>query len=174
MYNQQVVVLFRYGCKLSHQRDLVKDCIQDLFYHLWERREGLGDTNNIRLYLFAALRRSIIARLKSAPVQSQFPIDQFATPSPETEWIDEQTTEDQLATLAKSMQILPNRQREALFLKYYQNLSTEEIAITMSINRRAVYKLLAKAIANLRHSWSKMGRTSTMIVNGSFLLSLFF
>ena len=155
-----------YGCKLSNQRELIKDCIQDLFYYLWEHREGLSDTDNIRRYLLTALRRSLLTQLKSTAIQYPLLVNSPTTPSYETEWIEQQTAEDQLAGLTQSIQTLPDRQREAVFLKYYQNLSTEEIAATMCINRRAVYKLLAKAIANLRRSWPAMSSIKTTILIG--------
>lgn len=173
IYHQQVRVLFAYGCKLSPRRELVKDCIQDLFYYLWEHREGLGDTDNVRLYLLTALRRSLLARLKSIATSRPLPNRSLITPSYETEWIEQQTTQDQLAGLTQSMQSLPNRQREAVFLKYYQNLNTEEIATTMCINRRAVYKLLTKAIANLRRSWPTISSSKVNTIAGIALLLLF-
>ena len=174
IYHQQVRVLFTYGCKLSHRRELVKDCIQDLFYHLWEHRKGLSDTDNVRLYLLTALRRRLLAQLKSATTQRPL-LDHSSTttPSYETEWIEQQTTQDRLVGLTQSMQSLPNRQREAVFLKYYQNLSTEEIATTMCINRRAVYKLLTKAIANLRRSWPTTSNIRVTTVTGVALALLF-
>ena len=166
IYHQQVRLLFAYGCKLSNQRELIKDCIQDLFYYLWEHREGLSDTDNIRRYLLTALRRSLLTQLKSTAIQYPLLVNSPTTPSYETEWIEQQTAEDQLAGLTQSIQTLPDRQREAVFLKYYQNLSTEEIAATMCINRRAVYKLLAKAIANLRRSWPAMSSIKITILIG--------
>src|SRR5690606_17476677 len=42
------------------RHDLLFDCIQELFIYIWEKRNGLGNTNNIRYYLFNALRRRMI------------------------------------------------------------------------------------------------------------------
>ncbi len=152
IYQQQVRVLFSYGCKIVDDRDLVKDGIQDLFYYLWERRSSLGDTDNIRRYLFAALRRNLVSQLRHLPHLSEA-IPEEAVPSFETQWINEQVADEQQHGLQQVLRTLPERQREAIFLKYYQEMSTDEMASVMNINRRAVYKLLTKALRNLKQAW---------------------
>ena len=166
IYHEQVRVLFSYGMKVVNDRDLVKDSIQDLFYYLWEHRSGLGDTDNIRRYLFTALRRNLISQ--AAEQLAVQPISQLTgngvqetSPSYETQWIEQQTSEEHRQELQTALRKLSKRQREAVFLKYYQDMSTEEMATVMHINRRAVYKLLTKAIRNLQQTWpvaiSKIG-----------------
>ena len=163
IYHQQVRVLFSYGSKIVNDRDLVKDSIQDLFYYLWEHRSGLSDTDNIRRYLFTVLRRSLVSQTTQRLVTQRLatqPLDQLSranaqevSPSYETQWIEQQTAEEHQQGLQEVLRTLPERQREAVFLKYYQDMSTEEMAAIMNINRRAVYKLLTKAIRNLQQAW---------------------
>nr|WKN34058.1 sigma-70 family RNA polymerase sigma factor [Tunicatimonas sp. TK19036] len=153
IYHQHIRVLFSYGSKLSDERDLVKDCIQDLFYYLWEHRTSLGDTDNIRHYLFIALRRNIITQIKKASSQELALNQSPLVPSYESEWIHQQTSESHQLNLKQLLEALPDRQQEAVFLKYYQNKNTDEIAEVMNINRRSVYKLLTKAIHNLKQAW---------------------
>ena len=45
---------------------------------------------------------------------------------------------------------LPDRQKEAVYLRYYNNLSGQEIAEIMNINHQSVRSTLAKALNNLR------------------------
>ena len=49
--------LFHYGCKFSRDHEFVKDSIQDLFMHLWEKRERLNADAAVKPYLMASLRR---------------------------------------------------------------------------------------------------------------------
>ncbi|MGB3780565.1 MAG: sigma-70 family RNA polymerase sigma factor [Tunicatimonas sp.] len=158
VYHEQVRVLFAYGMKVVNDRDLVKDSIQDLFYYLWEHRSGLGDTDNIRRYLFTALRRNLVSQAaEQLSVQSISQVTgtrvQETSPSYESQWIEQQTSEAHQQKLQAALYRLPKRQREAVFLKYYQDMSTDEMAAVMDINRRAVYKLLTKAIRNLQQTW---------------------
>lgn len=157
IYQKNVRLLFTYGSKLTKDRDLVKDCIQDLFVYLWDRREKLGQTDHISYYLFKSLRRSIVAKLlKAGPINQDIDVSpdynfKIIT-SCETDLIEIQSSEDYNQKLAYALDQLPERQKEAIYLKYYQNLSFEEIASVMSINRRSVYKLIHKAIDCLQQS----------------------
>ena len=48
------------------------------------------------------------------------------------------------------MPLLPRRQREAIFLKFYMNLNNHEIADLMKINIQSVYNLVFGALGNLK------------------------
>ena len=63
---------------------------------------------------------------------------------------------------------LPDRQKEALYLKYYGERSFEEIADIMEISTRAVYKLIYKAIDYLVVELKAPGKSV------GFFLSFFF
>jgi RNA polymerase sigma factor (sigma-70 family) len=45
---------------------------------------------------------------------------------------------------------LPPRQKEIIFLRFYEGLSYDEIADIMSISINSAYKLLYKALENLQ------------------------
>jgi DNA-directed RNA polymerase specialized sigma24 family protein len=60
IYLQHSNALFDYGCRFTVDRDLVKDCIQEVFCSLIRNRSSLGETDNIRLYLLKSLKRKII------------------------------------------------------------------------------------------------------------------
>ncbi len=57
-------VLFNYGTKFSRNHEFVKDCIQDLFLHIWQSRQKLNPEVNVKAYLLASLRRQIYRGLK--------------------------------------------------------------------------------------------------------------
>ena len=50
--------LYTYGARFSADREFVKDCMQELFIEMWERRETLGDTDFVKFYLFKSIRTS--------------------------------------------------------------------------------------------------------------------
>ena len=118
IYHEQVRVLFSYGMKIVNDCDLVKDGIQDLFYYLWEHRSGLGDTDNIRRYLFTALRRNLVSHMSQQlgvqPIsQLTRNVVQEVSPSYETQWIEQQTSEEHHQGLQMALRKLSKRQREA-------------------------------------------------------------
>ena len=48
--------------------------------------------------------------------------------------------------LLQSLNLLSRRQREAIQLKYFQNLDTDQISETMKINHQSVYNLIFGAL----------------------------
>ena len=50
---------------------------------------------------------------------------------------------------------LTSRQREDIFLKFYEQLSYEEIADVMGISVKAGYKIMARSLDYLRKNLSK-------------------
>lgn len=145
--------LLNYGIRFNSDREEVKDCIQILFIKIWERKEYLGESDSIRNYLLASLRRLIIKRMNAA--KNTFiglddnDIEFHADLSIEAQMIHDQTSLDSINVLQAAIDKLPHRQKEALFLRFYGDQSFADIAEVMNITTRAVYKLIYKALDSL-------------------------
>lgn len=152
MFREHYRVLYNYGLKTYNDKEEVKDCIQELFLRLWQSRERLGDCYSVKSYLMASLRRIILRRIKTkhfhADVDNIDPAFTHGT-SAEQNKIEEQEERTRIELLAEVLQKIPDRQKEAIYLRYYGELSFEEISEIMGITTRAVYKLIYKALDNL-------------------------
>lgn len=152
MFKHHYKNLFNYGLKINRDAEEVRDCIQQLFAGLWESRMRLGSNTCIRSYLLASLRRIILRRLK---VRYQYiNIDQvspsfYVETSVESKYITQQREVERSKMLAELIAKLPDRQKEALYLRFYGDHSFGEIAEIMGITTRAVYKLVYKALDHL-------------------------
>ena len=153
--------MLNYGLRFQADDEEVKDCIQELFITIWERRESLGPTTSIRNYLLASLRRLILKRMKHQPAHVGLDADTFDVqvelPLEATLILDQSTTE-KIELLHQSMEKLPERQKEAVYLKYCGDQSLTEIAAIMGITTRAVYKLIYKALDTLNATLSQASR----------------
>lgn len=152
LYQEYAPVLFQYGCKLSADRDLVKDCLQLVFLNIWKNKSKLPSPASVPHYLLKALRNEIFKKTKAESRFAPFPEEAAmeVTSSFESEWIDLQTQEARQEKLKSVLRRMPARQQEVIFLKYYQNLSYGEIAAIMGIEQDSVYKLTYKAIEKLQ------------------------
>src|SRR5690606_5747097 len=56
LYQRFSNLLFNYGMHFCHNRELVKDCIQELFTSIWTKRETLTDIDSVKYYLFKSYR----------------------------------------------------------------------------------------------------------------------
>lgn len=155
IYQTYFFKLYNYGINICGEEELVKDSIQELFIYIWKKRESLGETNSIKNYLFKSLRRKLFAQLKKdqnslfgreIPENYHF---EFVF-SREHTMINHQITVEQKEELVKALNQLPQRLKEVLFLRYYEQLSPTEIASVMDITTNSTYVFLSRAIDFLK------------------------
>ncbi len=155
LYKRYVNRLFNYGMHSCKDRDLVKDCLQELFARLWAKRETLGVAGSVNYYLFKSFRRLLIAKLIanrkfSLPFRGE-PTSVFEfIPPTEDSIMEDEAKSHQLAMLKNSINSLTKRQREAIFLKFFNDLSYHEISSIMELRVDSVYNLISKSIDVLR------------------------
>ncbi len=163
--------LLSYGLRLNTDEEEVKDCIQILFLNIWERREFLGESDSIRNYLLASLRRLILKRMKTNLSFVEIDADNSAFHielSVESQLIHDQTLRENVSSLQSAIHRLPDRQKEALYLKFYNDQSFGDIATVMNISTRAVYKLIYKALDSLNDELAPQTRNVPFVI-GTYL-----
>ncbi|GAB3298202.1 RNA polymerase sigma factor [Hymenobacter tenuis] len=148
--------LYRYGLRLSQDEELVKDAIQNLFQRLWQRRAQLGPVAVVKPYLFKAMRHQLADEKGIAQRQRQlagsYEPEAKVEYSPEDFLIAQQLTAEQHAQLAVAISQLNNRQREAIYLKFFDGFAYERIADIMILNQQSVRNLVHQAITRLRQA----------------------
>lgn len=145
--------LYGYGRKLTGDEELVKDCIQNLFQQLWRRRTGLRAVQVVKAYLFKAFRHHLADETQRLRRQHELPaaLDSFeVTYSHEEFLIAEQHNAEQRARLLGALNGLSKRQREALYLKFFDGFSYERIAEVMALNTQSVRNLVFNALKAIR------------------------
>jgi len=156
LYQQHSRILFSYGYKISGDTSLTEDCIHDLFVYLWNKRETLGHTDSPGKYLVVSFRRLLIKKLSSKQKEGIMAIEDFShvgdvvSANAESDWITQEDNRLQQSRLSNAMSRLSKRQQEALYLKYFQEMSYEDICDIMEINYQSVRNLISRALFDLR------------------------
>ena len=157
IYEKFFQPLCSYGDKVCPDKSLVEDVVQDVFIHLWKKKEGLGGTNTIKFYLFLCLKRRLLRVLsqeKKRPhtISDVYRFDLMLKLPPDVS----PEAEEMQIRLATALKQLTDRQKEAIYLKFYNTLSFQEVASIMDIEVRSVYNLIGRTIdilrADLKHS----------------------
>lgn len=152
--------LLNYGFKFVKDDALVKDCIQEVFIDLWNSRERVAEPTHVKAYLLVSLRRKIIRNRRTVHPwddQAHTISDDYAFSiefSPEWCMIREETLAHKAQKISEMLDALPARQREVIYLKYYQELSREEISTMLNITPQTVSNLLQMAYGQLRKRFS--------------------
>ena len=159
LYRLYSNALYNYGSKFTGDKDQIKECIQELFVTLWTRRNTIGSPANIKNYLFKSFRLTLFKKAalisKNQEYQDTEHYPFSVTLSIEDDLIRQEQTKAQKQRLETAIHQLTDRQREAVFLKFYENLSYDEIAEVMGISVKATYKIMARSLSFLRDNLSK-------------------
>jgi RNA polymerase sigma factor (sigma-70 family) len=147
--------LYNYGARFTDDISLIKDCIQEIFISLWQRRETADTILSPRYYFLRAIKNKILKALykhmQPASLSSLQPdYDSFYEFSIEQITIENQVNEEKTQKLRNTLTLLSKKQKEIIYLKYYQYLDHGQIAELMNLNRQSVYNLLHETIHKLR------------------------
>ncbi|MDZ7608131.1 MAG: sigma-70 family RNA polymerase sigma factor [Cyclobacteriaceae bacterium] len=155
LYERNVSLLANYGKRICQDKELVKDAIQDVYVDLWRNRSNLGRTDSIKYYLLKALRRNLVKKLvaaKNADTRNQSAEDvlaSFETSHDFTLMALEIETE-KIRQVNELLDSLPARQKEAIYLRFYNGFNFTEISSIMGINQQSAYNMVFRAIESLR------------------------
>ena len=152
LYRHYYSPLYFYALKTMGDQETAQECVQELFVVLWQSRTRLADVTSVKPYLFKSLRgilhRQTASRRKySSPLPDQRYSMIF---SQEDFMIQQEEDAYRQATLTKVLNTLPARQREAVYLKYYEGLSYAQIAEVLQINYQSVVNLIYQAFQQLK------------------------
>jgi RNA polymerase sigma factor (sigma-70 family) len=147
--------LFRYGIRLSGNNDLVKDSIQDLFLQLWKNRENLREVDNLKPYLFKSFRNHVLDNLEIqnpvVHIENDFEHPFEVTYSPEDFMIRQQVSDENRLKIVDALNKLSTRQREAIYLRYFEGIDFDAIATIMDMNVQSVRNTMHRGMQALRN-----------------------
>jgi len=153
--------LYNYGLSLHHDGQIIKDCIQELFIKIWISREQLNDVSSIKYYLLKSFRRLVInsivqERKVKSNIQTHINenLVDFET-SQEEKMISVSIDEENIKKLAEAIDDLTQRHREAIHLRYYQDMDYQQIVEIMGISYQSVRNTISQAIKALKKNYKK-------------------
>lgn len=154
IYKSYYPRLYGYGLKISKDSTITEDTLQDFFIYVYEHRENLSSLETIAPYLFSSYRRLLIKTIKKNAKVISF--NDLKSPlidihfSPEEILTNQESETFKNKNLSILLNKLPKRQKEAIYLKYYAELNTSDIAAVMHLNYQSASNTIHKAIKNLR------------------------
>lgn len=148
-------VLLNYGHKFTLNSYFIEESVQELFVRLWNKRKSIGSTANVKHYLFKAYRHILFRKLKkqAANVMEKLDDERYdfrIELAPDQEMIREEADTELRLKIKKGLAALTSRQREAIYLRFYEDLSYEEVSEIMNLSIGGTYKLIYRALDGLR------------------------
>ena len=154
LYNLHINVLFNYGLKLTIDKELLKDCIHDIFVKLYTKKDELGTIDNLRSYLFISLKNKLCDELRRRMYMSDTAVEEVSISTPtdvEDDYMEEEQRKNEFSLVRRLLDQLSPRQREALTLYYYiEEKKYEDICEIMNMNYQSVRNLMHRGLTKLR------------------------
>ncbi len=160
LYRKYANDLFSYGLKIVNNEILVKDCLQEVFIQLINKRKSIEVNSNTHIYLFKSLRNKLFEEIRSEnrkqEILNNIPenkdrgnktIEQLIIQTEETSKIRKE--------LNLAIEKLSKRQKEIIFLKFTEGFDNTEIAELLQIERASVRKLLYRSLTSIKKSINK-------------------
>ena len=143
--------LFNYGKKFSFNQQIVEDAIQETLLLLWNNRKTLLKVVHIDTYYYGVFRNTLLNKIKSdsRTIATDFFKDELMF-SPEAVFIEQEINEELRKKLNIAINSLTSRQREAIFLRFYEQMSYEDVSALLCITVKATYKIIARALTHLK------------------------
>jgi RNA polymerase sigma factor (sigma-70 family) len=153
LYDTYLNQLYAYGLLFTSNRELVKDCVQDLFVKLYVNRKRLQPVENIKVYLYHSMKNTLFNLFKKEVEHYQ--IDSIEPVfcielSAEARLIESEQLCEQKKRIARMMEHLTPRQREVLYYRFAEELSYDEICRLMQMNYQSVRNLLHRTVLKIR------------------------
>ena len=134
-YENYIDELFAYGIAFGVEKDFVLDAIHDLFLHLFESADKIEILGSPKSYLFSALKNKIITSLRK-----------------QANWLslDEEERRNYEKEVENLLNLLTNKQRDVIYLRFIKALSIQEISEILNITPKSVRKMIYRAIERMQ------------------------
>ena len=155
IYRTYIDSLYRYGINLGYTHDTCLDAIQDVFYNLYISN-AITKVENLKYYLFRCLKNRLFDIHKSQKkeilnidINDQYFNIEVSLMDSIIEQEKQKMIIDKIESLLKQ---LTNRQREAIYLRYIQEMEYDDIGKLLNMSGHSVKQLVYRGISRLRQN----------------------
>ena len=154
VYTTYAQKLYQYGMCFTTDTELVKDCIQDIFTYLYRNKAQLVSPDNIKVYLFTALKNNLIKQIHKETITENLVEDvPFVLElTVEEQFIQDEQYKNERKQVEKILSLLTSRQKEIIYYRFIQEMSMEEICTLMDLNYQSAQNLIQRSLKKIRSS----------------------
>jgi len=146
--------LNRYVTRMIGNSEDAEEILQDVFLRFWQKANQFNpDKSKLTTWLHQIAHNRCIDEFRkknpaAVDLNEDEEVEMLSAENPQKQFIQEQTNQ----YLAAAIQKLPENQRSALLLSYYQGLSNKQIAEILSISVEALESQLVRTRKKLQSS----------------------
>jgi len=158
LFERHYVSLFNYFLRLTGNREVSEDLVQDVFTRILKYRATYQGEDRYIVWMFKIARNAHIDALRrrkeALPLDEQLAEPADAEPLPE----DRLEREQDSALVSKALGLLPPRKQEILVLSRFQHMKYREIAELLDCPVGTVKAMIHRAVAELGEIYAALTR----------------
>ncbi|MCI2229812.1 sigma-70 family RNA polymerase sigma factor [Polaribacter sp. MSW13] len=143
IYDFHYQMMYNFGLRYINAHE-VTDCLHDTFLNIIHYKDSISEVTNVKAYLFKSLRNQIYKVKKTKKIEFELLDGTVAYEE------DNTNKEKVLKELKLLIEKLSPREKEIIYLKYFQGFNNFEISELLEIKYQTVRNILAVAIKKLR------------------------
>jgi RNA polymerase sigma factor (sigma-70 family) len=156
IYEKYANKLYGQGFLYTKNKEIIKDCIQEVFTKIYQYRSGLSATDNVKNYLMASMRNQLLTVLSKEKVYTSVspydaPLPGNAVEKHAGEILEAREASAAIGGKVKHLlSLLTDRQREAVYYRYIECLEANEICALMNLNYQSLQNILHRSLKKIR------------------------
>lgn len=164
IYRRYAESLAGFAASKLYNLDDAHDVLHDLFVKLWEDRYTLTVNDNLKSFLFAAIRYKIIDKIRRNVTRQEYDVLMQALAEPQANGIEQKLEAKELQQLVnQSLEQLPAKIKQIYLLSRNEHLSITEIAGRLNLSEQTVKNQLSIALKHLRQAIAGLGILALML-----------
>lgn len=150
-FRQHYERLCSYAYTFLKDEESCEDLVQDIFIKIWEQRQNLIGSDQLKFYVFTAVRNNCLTALKKNKKNAIHEwSDEDAPDEIEIRIDPKETSTDPQTLISKAMEQLPPKCREVFLLSRLSGQTYQQIADSLNISVKTVENQMGKAIKVLK------------------------
>ena len=145
--------LYSFGLSIHPNPGMIEDAIHDIFVEIYSNKQNLAKVENLKFYFMAAFRNRLFSLLKKqsflVPIIDKETYELTERDCQEM-WIEKESISEKELLVKNLLSELNQNQREAIYHRFVEGHSLEEIALLMNINYQSAKNLIHRSIKKLK------------------------
>ena len=141
--------LFNYALKLSNNRNIAKDIVQETFIKLWLNKKNIKSDLPISNYLLKICHNEFLIHTRKKKKEKAF-LDKIKLETTYEMFTSNEQDSARIEHITKVINNLPPKCKEAFILSKFEKMKYKSIAEKMSISIKTVENHISRAYSELR------------------------
>lgn len=153
IYKAYSQALYAYGMCFTSNSEVVEDAIHDVFVKIYQNRENIGETNNIKLYLFVALKNTLYNLFRGIKHKVEFEDEEsysMLEGTIESRIVEDEEADERKNRIRKMIDTLSPKQKEIIYYRYLEDMTIDQISKLLKMNLQSTRNLLHRSLKKLR------------------------